>query len=795
MKMFFQNLKVALRNLMKYKVQTILSIVSIAIGIVTLSLAFSVMTRFRLPSLLSQPYHDRAYEVFFKQIGEEEDVRISLDAFKALKRDGGPRSAEQIAMLNASGTFPDVEFHLMDSTVRKGNIEGGFFDPEYSLYAGFRSAVTGEKVKRLKKGEAIINERLAKDLFRDADPIGAVQTMSNYVMPIPITIVDVYEEPSFFDPNYYKRQFLFCIEDDIEDYDSEEFLSFQKVYVVLKEGSTEKELATEINTRLKSFGLEVQLKKALQDKDVNRYIVIHILVYILSSLLLVAAIIGFLRMQIQLFWLRRREISLRIVNGAKRMQLFWLLVTEVLITIVLSIGLSIILGYQLEDFLGRNVDLFPLYDLMIRNLWFYSVCTGGTLLLICGLVAWIVIQRVCSSRHGLAQNMRRSRTHLFRDIMLCVQIAICIVLVSFTFMLINGGKKLLEAYNVPENDSFYKECLLVWPQGMTDPMRFLEEIDSLPELDRKVSWIGEDYQIADVEFVDNPKAEEKFKNWAMEITGVPDSTLLSVRGIEVEWFNGDIDRNNCVLIGEDRYSELKEYGLLKNNTLTFNKWGREIYCYPVGGIIKKIPYMSQTMTYIVISPRYNDSSRGSRCYMLIPKPGKGKTLARGVYEICDRLESGKMGAGTSVMNYRSRWNSSPDSVETVRVLGWILATVSLIICAMSIFSTILLDTRSRRKEVAIRKVNGAKSKDIYRIFCRVYVVLFVLSGIIAVPVCVMFNNFVDNYIKNLRLEVVLSPFWPIVFGILVVAILIFAIVGWQTGRVLKADPAKIISKD
>lgn len=181
--------------------------------------------------------------------------------------------------------------------------------------------------------------------------------------------------------------------------------------------------------------------------------------------------------------------------------------------------------------------------------------------------------------------------------------------------------------------------------------------------------------------------------------------------------------------------------------------------------------------------------------MLIPKPGKGKTLARGVYEICDRLESGKMGAGTSVMNYRSRWNSSPDSVETVRVLGWILATVSLIICAMSIFSTILLDTRSRRKEVAIRKVNGAKSKDIYRIFCRVYVVLFVLSGIIAVPVCVMFNNFVDNYIKNLRLEVVLSPFWPIVFGILVVAILIFAIVGWQTGRVLKADPAKIISKD
>ena len=44
MKMTFHNLKVAVRNLMKYKLQTIISVLSIAIGIVTLAFAHAAMS-------------------------------------------------------------------------------------------------------------------------------------------------------------------------------------------------------------------------------------------------------------------------------------------------------------------------------------------------------------------------------------------------------------------------------------------------------------------------------------------------------------------------------------------------------------------------------------------------------------------------------------------------------------------------------------------------------------------------------------------------------------------------------
>ncbi|MDE5848195.1 MAG: hypothetical protein K2H71_12695, partial [Muribaculaceae bacterium] len=70
MNILFHNLKVALRNLMKYKLQTAISVLSIAIGIVTFSLAHSALSRYRLPTIFNEPYLDRSYMVSFTPINE-----------------------------------------------------------------------------------------------------------------------------------------------------------------------------------------------------------------------------------------------------------------------------------------------------------------------------------------------------------------------------------------------------------------------------------------------------------------------------------------------------------------------------------------------------------------------------------------------------------------------------------------------------------------------------------------------------------------------------------------------------
>lgn len=210
----------------------------------------------------------------------------------------------------------------------------------------------------------------------------------------------------------------------------------------------------------------------------------------------------------------------------------------------------------------------------------------------------------------------------------------------------------------------------------------------------------------------------------------------------------------------------------------------------VAGIINKIPYDAEGESLVAVCPEWTITYFP---WLLVLKAGKSKELARSVNETIERLEPALL--NMTVFNYRERANQTPGFVEAVRTAGWILGCVSLLICAMSIFSTIALDTRARRKEVAVRKVNGAKSRDIYRMFGRVYIVMIVISILVAVPVCILFNQVVESLLLELSPDSTLSPLGPIILGCTIVVILILAIVSWQIYRVMQINPAKIIAKE
>ena len=57
--MIRHNLLVALRTLMKYKLQTVVIILSIAIGILTLAIVHTVLHEFKRPTVINEPYFAR----------------------------------------------------------------------------------------------------------------------------------------------------------------------------------------------------------------------------------------------------------------------------------------------------------------------------------------------------------------------------------------------------------------------------------------------------------------------------------------------------------------------------------------------------------------------------------------------------------------------------------------------------------------------------------------------------------------------------------------------------------------
>ena len=140
--MILHNLKVAVRNLMKYKLQTIISVLSIAVGILTISLAHSYLSGVKLNALYYLPFIERTYNVTFKKNLSGEDANINMDIIRALKSDNGPRSAEQVVVPVSGKYCASTEFNLPDSKVRRGIVSAECIDPDYLAFAGFRSAIT-----------------------------------------------------------------------------------------------------------------------------------------------------------------------------------------------------------------------------------------------------------------------------------------------------------------------------------------------------------------------------------------------------------------------------------------------------------------------------------------------------------------------------------------------------------------------------------------------------------------------------------------------------------------------------
>jgi ABC-type antimicrobial peptide transport system permease subunit len=115
---------------------------------------------------------------------------------------------------------------------------------------------------------------------------------------------------------------------------------------------------------------------------------------------------------------------------------------------------------------------------------------------------------------------------------------------------------------------------------------------------------------------------------------------------------------------------------------------------------------------------------------------------------------------------------------------------------MGIWSTIALDTRSRQKEVALRKIHGAKRKDIALLFGRLYLWLIGVASVIAIPAIILFNQFLKDWAVEQKIpHHLISPILPILGSIGITSIVILLVVSLHVRRVMKQKPAEIIAKE
>lgn len=796
--MLLHNLKVALRNILKYKVQTLGSILSLAIGMVTLATVHSFLQNFRMASINHEPYYDRVYNLRFDSIQKrqsEKSIHINGDIVRAVKANGGPRCIEQGPYApNGMLTGGWAEFTLSGKTRRKMPLDAVPLDRNYPNFVGIRSAITGEKIKVLGPHDAIINEKQAKQIFGDKNPVGASIRLNKSYGNYQLRLVDVYQDLSLTELNMSSSA-LFYSPWELEDMDPEQFYAVN-LYVVLKEGCTPQQLKAEVNSRLKPLGLKVKTEK-LKDRLSEEYSTVAIacsITYLIGSLILLAAIIGFLRMQTQLFWMRRREISLRITNGATRLQLFSMFATEVVMIVLVAYLVAVLMGAWICDYLAKPQFAEITSELgTISHLYLYSLVIGLVVMMLCLAIIWIVLSRICKHSQALESGMRRSHNHWFRNTMLGVQVMISMFFLGVTFCLLCWVGKMADFNHIPDDERAYKQSLFLQTNAAENVQRLRDKLIHLPQVERwipysygfwKVNELAENEEFSKAVWKDDLFVSySNVTNYKIQMTS--DTSYLDFFKIKVNW-KPKANRKKCILVNEELYKLMRQYHVAPNDILTVD----EMDSYQIAGTFQSVPYEGSMKTdiysFIVIDPK---EAYGATHYILVAKPGEYKEMQVAVDRTIQKLEPAVVKPMSS--NLRDYMARSMFALEILQNIAWILAIVSLAICLISIFSTVMLDTQTRKKEVAIRKVNGALTRDITKLFGRTYLVITLIAMVFAVVAMLLFHIVLSKMFDMVEI----NPVFPIILSIVIVIGFIAAIIACQVRKIMKVDPSEILAKE
>ena len=131
-----------------------------------------------------------------------------------------------------------------------------------------------------------------------------------------------------------------------------------------------------------------------------------------------------------------------------------------------------------------------------------------------------------------------------------------------------------------------------------------------------------------------------------------------------------------------------------------------------------------------------------------------------------------------------------DDRRVVRIYT-LFAGVAILISLLGLLAIALFDISQRRREIGLRKVNGAQARDIYPLLLRKYLAVLGVSAVVSVPLSWLA---ITLYLQGFAHKAPLTP-GLFVVAVLVTALLSLLTVMWQVHRAAHVNPAEVIKRE
>ncbi len=524
----------------------------------------------------------------------------------------------------------------------------------------------------------------------------------------------------------------------------------------------------------------------------------HIYLFsIACGLLILCALLNYLTMFINRLFIRKREIALRTVFGASGRDLMVQFITEYGLLLVLALLLGLLITFGLmEDFLtladlqvGRRAQSFlfinysrgillELKSFFAREVLLYIVLVFVVSMLISIPFIWYFRrQSLQSSITGVGG---LTKYNIFRYFSTGIQMGISILCIFCTVVLL----KQLHALRHGEI-GFEIENRMHYRMSRDD--RHMEDeiiqfLRSCPEVDTLLIYSSTIYPATSTSRIVLTKNE--FPDLAEEMK-VPHASVSE----EIVDFYG-------LKLLQGRWPHENEYDAIVVNEAFVhqsgwkNPLGKSVHGEIVG-VVKDFHNVSpliKSEPYIVRYYKYRSVPSVAPDILFRYKPGMKEALMTKVKAFFKEKE----------LHYESyQWNDLTEmynymlkSEDNLRFLLTITSGVCILIALFGVWSMIMLTCEQRRKEIAVRKVFGATTKDILDMFFLEYMALQGVAALVAFPVgYACMKPWLEQYVVQTSIP------WGIYVGIfMAVALLVALCVGWRVWKTAKARPADEIAK-
>ena len=142
-------------------------------------------------------------------------------------------------------------------------------------------------------------------------------------------------------------------------------------------------------------------------------------------------------------------------------------------------------------------------------------------------------------------------------------------------------------------------------------------------------------------------------------------------------------------------------------------------------------------------------------------------------------------------NTEEEYNKYLTSEKALLRLLSIFSLVCILLSIFGIYSQIVLTCEQRRKEIAIRKVNGAKVSDILSMFAKEYTWLLIIASGITFPIgYTIMKHWLESY--TLQTPINWWIFASIVIGI---AGIIAMSIGYRVWKAANENPADVVKSE